>query len=144
MKKNLWKIMAALLVAVLPLVVASCGDDDDEKGPKTYTYNWALQNTTFGNSAKPEEQLAAAQAAMKVDDLFAAEFAAQGFEVDAANDKFTITTDDEISAYDKKVELAVLTVQTNDGYAAAVAPLPSSAKIVIKRGGKSIIDKKLR
>lgn len=143
--KNIWKIMAALLIVALPFITAACGDDDkEEEGPKTYTYTWLLQNTSLPESAKTDEKAAALLAETTVNGLFATAFTNQGFKVDSKKQEFTILTQDAISQFDNKVKSAVYAVKSSDALAAAAEKLPASAKIQIKRGNTTIITESLR
>lgn len=142
--KNIWKIMAALLVVALPFVVTACGGDDEEDGPKTYTYTWTLQNTNLPSSATTAEKAEALVAETTVNGLFATAFRAQGFSVDANKQEFTISTEDAISPYDNKVKSAVYAVKSSEALAAAAEKLPTSAKIQVKRGSTAIITESLR
>ena len=143
MKKFLWKIMAVLAIVALPFVVASCNSDEDE-GPKTYTWVWTLQNTSLGSSATTAERAAALAAEGEVNQLLAASFKVQGFKVDAENQKFTIETEESVSLYDNKVKSAVYAVLANANLADITKPLPSSSKIVVKRGSTTVIENKLK
>ncbi len=143
MKKNLWKIMAALVIVALPFVVASCGSDEEE-GPKTYTYSWLLQNTTLSSSATTAQRQAALVAEEAVNALFAAGFTQRGFKVNATAQTFSVETEDEASVWDGYAKRAVSTVKGTDDLAIAVEVLPSNAKIVVKRGSKVLVDEKLR
>lgn len=142
--KNLWKMMAALLVAVLPLMLASCGSDDEVEGPVTYTYKWELQNTSLGNSATTNDKLAALQAEDAVNALLSEAFKAQGFTVDGANQKFTIETEEDVNLYDNKAKSALYGVLANASVATIVEPLPNSSKVVVKRGSKVVVENKLK
>lgn len=143
--KNIWKIMAALLIVALPFVAAACGDDDKEDdGPKTYTYSWILQNTNLPASATTAEKSEALIAETTINGLFATAFRAQGFTVDANKQEFTILTQDAISQFDNKVKSAVYAVKSSDALAVAAEKLPASAKIQVKRGGTAIITEGLR
>ncbi|MCR4995121.1 MAG: hypothetical protein K6A32_07095 [Bacteroidales bacterium] len=142
--KNLLKILAAVLVIALPMVVASCGSDDEEEGPVTYTYNWTLQNTDLGSSATTNEKMAALQAEATINGVLAKAFANNGFTVDADNQKFTIETEDDVDRYDNAVKSAVYAVLAGSDVPAVAEALPSSAKVVVKRGSKTIIENKLR
>ena len=146
MKKNLWKIMAALMVIALPFVVASCGSDDEDNGPKTYNWSWTLQNTTLGNNATTAEKSAALEAEGKVNALFATIIKAQDkdFKVDAQTQKFSVETENEPNLYDNKVKAAVFSMLSDASWATMVEPLPASAKIVVKRGSTVVIENKLK
>ena len=63
-KKNLWRLMAILMVAMLSVGFVSCGDDDDEDGPSgsSLTGTWKetyYQETEYkltdGNWVKTDE-----------------------------------------------------------------------------------------
>lgn len=136
--------MAALLVAVLPLMLASCGSDDEVEGPVTYTYKWELQNTSLGNSATTNDKLAALQAEDAVNALLSEAFKAQGFTVDGANQKFTIETEEDVNLYDNKAKSALYGVLANASVATIVEPLPNSSKVVVKRGSKVVVENKLK
>ncbi len=142
--KNIWKIMAALLVVALPFVAAACGDDKEETGPKTYTYTWSLQNTNLPSSATTAEKAEALVAETTINGLFATAFRAQGFTVDANKQEFTILTEDAISQFDNKVKSAVYAVKSSEALSVAAQKLPESAKIQIKRGNTSVITESLR
>ena len=142
--KNFWKILAALMVVALPFVVASCGDDDDEKGPKTYQYTWTLQNTSLGSSATTAEKQAALTAEATVNTLFANAFKAQGFVVDATAQKFSVQSENDASGFDNRVKSAVYGVKAQASFLSAVEPLPSAAKVTVKRGSTVVIDEKLK
>ena len=144
MKKNLWKILAALIVIALPLVVSSCAKDDEEKGPKTYTWNWTLQNTNLGSNATTAEKTAALTAEGEVNVLFGAAFKAQGFKVDVVGQKFTFDTEEAPTLYDNKVKSAVYAVLAESSLAGIVQPLPNTAKVVVKRGSTTVIENKLK
>ncbi len=142
--KNIWKIMAALLVVALPFVATACGDDDDDDGPKTYTYSWNLQNTNLPSSATTAEKAEALVAETTINGLFATAFRAKGFVVDANKQEFSIVTDDDISKYDNNVKSAIYEVKGTDALSVAAQKLPSSAKIQVKRKGKTVITENLR
>ncbi len=142
--KNLWKIMAALMIIALPFVVASCGSDDEEVGPKTYTWAWTLQNTSLGSSATTVQKTDALAAEGEVNLLLAAAFKAQGFTVDAQNQKFTIETEELPTLFDNKVKSAVYAVLSQPTLSDIVQPLPASSKIVVKRGSTTVIENKLK
>ena len=142
--KNIWKIMAALLVVALPFVATACGDDEKETGPQTYTYTWSLQNTNLPSSATTAEKAEALVAETTVNGLFATAFKAQGFTVDANKQQFTILTEDAISTFDNKVKSAVYAVKSTEALSVAAQKLPESAKIQFKRGNTTIITESLR
>lgn len=143
MKKNLWKIMAALMVIALPFVVASCGSDDEE-GPKTYTWTWTLQGTNLSGSATTAQKTAALTAEGKVNELFALAFKAQGFTVDTEGQKFTYQTEASPTLYDNKVKSAVFAVLAQANLADIVDPLPNTSKVVVKRGSIVVIENSLK
>ncbi|MBR0432815.1 MAG: hypothetical protein IJK15_03840 [Bacteroidaceae bacterium] len=142
--KNFWKILAALMVVALPFVVASCGDDDEDNGPKTYEYSWTLQNTTPSSSATTQDKQAALTAETAINSLLAAEFRKQGFTVDATNQKFSVQSENEPASFDNKVKSAVYSVKAQDAYLAAAEKLPSASKLVVKRGSTNIINESLK
>ncbi len=142
--KNLWKILAALLVVALPMLVASCGDDDEVEGPVTYTYKWELQNASLGNSATTAERMAALNAEESVNSLLANAFKAKGFVVTPAEQKFTIETEEDVDRYDNQVKSALYAVLAEPSLATVVEPLPNTAKVVVKRGSKTVIENKLK
>ena len=142
--KNLLKVMAALLVVALPFVVASCGGDDEEKGPKTYNYSWSLLNTTLPGTPTVAQEEAAVEAKKTINALFAAEFTKRGFKVDASAQTFSIVTEEEVANWDGLAKRAVSTIKGTDALAVAVEALPDNAKIVVKRGNSVIVDEKLK
>lgn len=143
MKKNLWKILAALMVIALPFVVASCGNDDEDNGPKTYTYSWLLQNTTLPGTPTTAERQAALAAEDAVNTLLAAEFTKRGFTVDKNAQTFKVETEDAPETWDGYAKRAVNTVKGQDALAVAVEALPANAKVVVKRGSTVLVDEKL-
>ena len=146
MKKNLWKILAALMVIALPLVVTSCKKDED-KGPKTYNYSWTLQNTTLPGTPTVAEEEAAIAAKKSINALFAAEFRKRGFlDADATSQTFSVTTEDDVADWDSKVKQACYTVKGLSELFAVAGALPSNASIVVKRSGAkdAIFNEKLR
>lgn len=144
MKKNLMKIMAALMIIALPFVVASCGSDDEDEGPKTYNYSWLLQNTQLGGSATTAERQAALLAEEAVNTLFAAEFTKRNFKVNISSQTFSVETTEDADVWDSYAKRAVSTVKGTDALAVAVEALPANAKIVVKRGSKELVNEKLR
>ena len=144
--KNLWKIMAAMLVIALPFVVAACGDDDEEPQPVTYTYRWTLENVDLPSGSTQQQRQAALDAQGAINALIVQEFTTRKFTVDAINQKLTVTTMDNVADWDDKVKRAVSTLKGMDALAEAAEALPSDAKIVVKRDNakNAIVDEKLR
>lgn len=142
--KNLWKIMAAMLVIALPFVVASCGDDDEEQGPITYTYSWTLEGVEPASNATLQERQNNLNAQAAITALIVQEFTKREFTVDATAQKLTISTEENITDWDNKVKRAVSTIKGTDELAAAAEALPEKAKIVIKRDKLTIVDETLR
>ena len=144
--KNLWKIMAAMLVIALPFVVAACGDDDEEPQPVTYTYRWTLENVDLPSGSTVEQRQAALNAQSAINVLIVQEFTTRKFTVDATSQKLTVTTMDNVADWDDKVKRAVSTLKGMDALAEAAEALPNDAKIVVKRDNakNAIVDEKLR
>ena len=145
--KNLFKALVVMVAIALPLVITSCSKDEEE-GPRTYNYSWLLQGTALGSSATTVERQAALLAEEAVNALFATEFTKRGFTVNAGDQKFSVTTEDDASAWDNKVKQACYTVKGMTALEVAAVVLPADAKIVVKRSGKkedtTVFNEKLR
>ena len=122
--KSIFKIMMAMVVFCLPLALVSCGDDDDDNGPKTTTYSWELKNTTPPASATSEEK-----------------FKGLGATVDESKHSFTINGGSE-SQNKLNVQAAVLQAKAIL-LTGATQKLNKDARIIVKQGSKEIHNSKL-
>ena len=137
--KNLWKILAALLVVALPMLVASCGDDDEVDEIPTYTYKWELNGIDL-NKVADEDQVATINARNTVNDLVARAYTVAGFTVDATNKKFTIETEKAVKDLDEEVQITYLTLKQTDAFKSAASVLPKNATILIQRGSTKVVN----
>lgn len=141
--KTFLKIVAAIAIVCLPVLAASCGSDD--KGPVTYEYNWDITGFTIPND---NDSIATSWmlARQQVSKLLAQAIAAKGFVVNVNEKEFSIALDPEMSItpYDDKAQMAVLEVKNTTAFLAEADKLPSSARIVVKRGKTEIINRSLK
>ncbi|MBO4801819.1 MAG: hypothetical protein J5545_08155 [Bacteroidaceae bacterium] len=139
--KNIWKVLAAVMIVALPLTISSCSSKDDDNGPWNYEYNWMLANTSLGNDATTAEKQAALNAESALNDALAKAFQAQGFTVNAAKQTFSkMQTTDAVSIWDNKAKTAAYSVKGAADYLDMVEPLPGSSRLIVRRGGDTIIE----
>ena len=128
--KNIWKVLAAMMVVALPFMVAACSsDDDDDKGPKEQTFTWTYDPNIYVEATKA------------IDVVFAAQIKNLGYTPDADAKTFTIVT--EKSASDMKTEVQAAVALTKVNAAEYCKKLRSGAKITIKRNNSSFLSEKL-
>ena len=137
--KNIWKVLAAMMVVALPFVVAACSsDDDDDKGPKEQTFTWTYENYLDPSASDPNIYVEATKA---IDVVFAAQIKNLGYTPNADAKTFTIVT--EKSASDMKTEVQAAVALTKVNAAEYCKKLRSGAKITIKRNNSSFLSEKL-
>jgi hypothetical protein len=143
--KNIWKVLAAMMVVALPFVVSSCGSDDEDNGPWDYNYSWTMTETNLpGNPTAAEKQAALAAEATLSQNLAAA-FQKQGFSVDVNKQTFTkAQTTDAVSIWDSKAKSAVYAVKGVENYLESVEALPASARLIVRRGGDEIYNERIK
>lgn len=146
--KNLWKMLAGLMVICLPFALAACGGDDDEPtGPFTYSYSWSLLNTNVsGTTAERQAAFAAERVinGMLADALelqFTDAFELQDCMADADAQTFDVVslTESDPTKFDKKVKAAVAIVLATSELQYAAEALPENAAVQMKRG-KTVVD----
>ena len=136
------KALMAMLLFCLPMVISSCGGDDDDDGPRVYKYKWTLDNTTLGSGATTQEREAALAAEKAVNLALSTAFTKNaGAVVNNTAQEFTITGGEQ-SSNDNKVKSAVYSAISDLG--TAITPLPSDAKVTVKREGTQVISTKLK
>lgn len=134
------KALMAMLLFCLPLAMTSCGsDDDDDNGPKTYSYNWELKDANSGSTTAEQQANLAEQA--KVNQLLATAFSAKGASSNATQQTFSFTGTKSADSYDNDVKAAFYSVKSD--IIGKSIDLPNSTKVVIKRGSKQIVSEKL-
>ena len=140
------KVLMAMLLFCLPFAITSCCSDDDDEptGPKTYTYEWKLSNTTFNNGTT-EQKEAALIAEKAVNAALIKEFGKLG-TINSSNQTLTIsdtegkTTNETYN--DAQVTLAYETASMS--FKESISALPDNARITIKRGNTKVVDKNLK
>lgn len=137
------KALMAMLLFCLPMVISSCGsDDDDDDGPRVFSYSWTLENTTLGSGATTQEKKEALDAETAVNTALGTAFTKNaGALVNVNAQTFTITGGEQASN-DNKVKSAVYSAISDLG--TTVAPLPSNAKVIVKRGSTQVITANLK
>lgn len=111
---------------------------------KKYNYSWLLLNTTLGATASTAERTAALLAEEEVNSLIAAALAKEGFQVNQTGQTFSILTENEPIIIDKKIMVAIYAVFADEALKNAVKPLPSSSRLVIKRGSTIVLEYSLK
>lgn len=137
--KNIWKIMAAMLIVALPFVAAACGSDDKEDVVPTYTYKWDLNGIDLNKIAE-EDQVATINARNTVNDLVAKTYASNGFTVDAEKKSFSIQTETAVKNVDEQVQVVFLTLKSVEAFKNAASVLPPRASITIQRSNTKVVN----
>ncbi len=136
--KNIWKIMAALLVVALPFVATACGDDEEDVIP-TYTYTWELKGIDL-NKIPQDDQIAVINARNEVNKLIAKAYTNAKFTVSSSDSKFSIQTDRSVKDLDETVQITFLTLKQTEEFKTQAAVLPSNSTLLIKRGSTTVVN----
>lgn len=135
--KNLWKLLLAAFVICLPFAFTSCSsDDDDDAGPRSYTYSWIF-NYTLSKNASSADKIAAAQAEATISTIFFNELLQLGFTSGTAEQSVTVETEN-VEDWDNLAISALYKTKSNEYVKEAITVLPSDTKIVLKRNNKQI------
>ena len=126
--KNLWKILAAMMVIALPFAVASCGsDDEEEEGPKTYEFTWDYD---LGTSAVSEIQKLT-PSLVNIDQAFATALNENGYKALSSSREFSKTTEKDISFLKEEIDLAIRTAKLKTSN--SCQELKKGSKIIVKQ-----------
>ena len=140
MKLNLKVLMAALLFC-LPLVLTSCGSDDEDTPGSTYTW---LLDYKLSSSATLEEKSAALNAETAIHTVLGNAFKGiTNSTVDVSKQTFTIS-DGNNNENDAKVKQAFWNTVTNETFKSYFDSLPTNTKIIVKRGSTPVINEKIK
>ena len=142
--KNIWKVLAAMMVIALPFVVSSCSSDDDDNGPWTLTYNWKWENVDFTNITPDSLYLVASTARVNINNQIANAYKNAGFQVNSNEYQFSIviTTNDDltIAQNDLTAQTTFTNLAITPAFQEQVKKIPGDPKMYIWRDGKEIIQ----
>ena len=138
MKKTIKALMAVVLFC-LPLAFVACGsDDDDNDGPKTWTYKWEVKNNDLDGTT--EEKQARLNAENKINVLIAAALQAQSGVVNASTQTAQFVNELSESQNDSRVKSAWYSAKSTAEFIAAAADMASNAKVAFYRNSKKILE----
>ena len=129
--KNLWKILAAMMVIALPFAVASCGSDDEPEPTGPYTFTWAYEDYIESSAQDLTAYQTATQA---IDQAFATQLNQLGYKATASTKSFT--RERGKSDEDMKSEIGAAITLTKVNVSESCKKLKSGAKLVVKRDDK--------
>lgn len=141
--KNIWKVLAAMMVIALPFIASSCSSDDEDNGPWTLTYFWRLEGVDL-NSIPVAELSQVAAALTNIDAQIAKAYQAASFKADATLKQFSIviTTNDDITIgrNDSKANTVFMDLVSSDAFQDELEKITvGEPKMYIWRDGKEII-----
>ena len=140
--KNIWKVMAAMMVIALPFIVSSCSSDDEDNGPWTLTYFWQLENVN--RDVEPAQLAALGEALISIENQMVSAYKTAGFKFGEKNNVFSIeiTTNDDLTILrqDSKVGDVFTKLAESAAFQEAVNKLEGEPKMYIWRDGKEIIQ----
>ena len=142
--KTLLKVVAAIAIVCLPFIAASCSKDEPT-GPQTHEYSWEINGVDLNSNDYAQVQIWLT-ALTEVNKLVASAISEKGFTVDVASKTFSIEIDRELSItpYDEKVERAILEMKEKISFKTQAEKLPNGAKIIVKRGKETIVNRSLK
>lgn len=142
--KTLLKVMAAIAIVCLPFLAASCSKDEPT-GPETHEYSWEISGVDL-NSNNYEQVQTWLTALTEVNKLVANAIREKGFTVNATEKTFTIEIERglSITPYDEMVEDAILDMKKLTSFKQQAEKLPNGAKVIIKRGRETIVNRSLK
>ena len=151
--KNIWKILAAMIIVALPFAVASCGGDDEEEIP-TLTYVWELKNVPI-EKVPDEQQLTVINARNQINKMIAAAYRTATVETpESKNAHFTVKEDEKqfslqtekrAEDIDDEVYAIFLDLKKNEAFKVQTSILNDNkieATLVINRGKTKVVDNK--
>ncbi len=141
--KNIWKVMAAMMVIALPFIVSSCSSDDEDNGPWTLTYFWRLEGVDL-NSIPVAQLSEVASALTNIDDQIAKAYQAANFKTNLTEKQFSveITKNDDITIglKDSDANNVFMKLVSSDAFQDQLDKITvGEPKMYIWRDGKEII-----
>lgn len=152
--KNIWKILAAMIIVALPFAVASCGGDDEEEIP-TLTYVWELKNVSV-DRVPESQQLTVINARTQINKMIADAYRSATVETpESKNAHFTVKEDEKQKQFflqtekraediDDEVLAIFLDLKKKDAFKVQASILNDhkiDATLVINRGKTIVVDK---
>jgi hypothetical protein len=151
--KNIWKILAAMMIVALPFAVASCGGDDEEEIP-TLTYVWELKNVSI-DKVSEDQQATVINARNQINKMIAAAYRSATVETPESKNahftvkedekQFSIQTEKRAEDIDDEVYSIFLDLKKNEAFRVQTSILNDNkieAKLVINRGKTMVVDNK--
>lgn len=151
--KNIWKILAAMIIVALPFAVASCGGDDEEEIP-TLTYVWELKNVSI-DKVTEDQQATVINARNQINKMIAAAYRSATVETPESKNahftvkedekQFSIQTEKRAEDIDDEVYSIFLDLKKNEAFRVQTSILNDNkieAKLVINRGKTIVVDNK--
>lgn len=143
--KNIWKVMAAMLVVALPFIVSSCSSDDDD----SWSYSWELSGIDYNNIKDDEAKIAAIRATSEVHKSIAQMINSvlqMKSTTNTENYKGTLTFEPtkeiEIEEYNAQINNYFYnTLRKSEAFKEIIQNLPESARITLtqNRTGQPIL-----
>ena len=134
--KNIWKVLAAMMVVALPFIVGSCSSDDDD----SYNYTWELQGIDYNNIKDDEGKIAAIRATSEVQKSISNMINSvlkMKSTVEIENYRGTLTFEPtqeiDLQEYNAEIMIAFFNLRKSDAFKAIVKDLPERARITLKQ-----------
>ena len=151
--KNIWKILAAMMIVALPFTFASCGGDDEEETP-TLTYVWELKNVSI-DKVPESQQATVINARTQINKMIADAYRSATVETpESKNAHFTVKEDEKqfflqtekrAEDIDDEVYAIFLDLKKKESFRVQTSILNDNkidATLVINRGKTIVVDNK--
>lgn len=151
--KNIWKILAAMMIVALPFAVASCGGDDEDEIP-TLTYVWELKNVSI-DKVPEDKQATVINARTQINKMIASAYRSATvetpesknahFTVNEDSKEFSLQTEKRAEDLDDEVYSIFLELKKKESFKVQASILNDNdidAKLAITRGKVVVVDNK--